>query len=216
VDEEEPLTDLLTLALGLEGWTVRVASDGAAALTAVDEFEPDIVLLDIMLPDTSGTDVVASLRARGVRTPVVFLTGRATQEDRMAGYAAGGDEYLTKPFGLDEVVERLHPILRRLGLAPSSRRYADLVLDDSTGQVWRDTEHIPLTPLEFEMLRALVDDAESRMSLGQVLRALAVRGARVPREFAVRMLERMRSLVNSDRPPLVHSHADGSWMLAIA
>jgi DNA-binding response OmpR family regulator len=216
VDEEKSLTELLQLALGLEGWQVRVAADGAEAVTAVAEFAPDIVLLDMMLPDVPGTEVVATLRQRGITTPVVFLTGRSEPEDRLAGYAAGADDYLTKPFGLEEVVDHLQPIVRRLGLAPSSRRYADLVLDVATGQVWRGDEHIPLTPMEFEMLRALIEVPEARMTLGQVLRAVAVRGARVPRQLAERMLERMRSLVNGASSPLVHSDADGSWMVAIA
>lgn len=215
VDEEEPLTHVLSLALSLEGWEVRVASDGAAALAAVSDFEPDIVLLDMMLPDTRGTEVVAALRADGVQTPVVFLTGRAETEDRMAGYAAGGDDYLTKPFGLEEVVEHLRPLVRRLGLAPTSRRYADLVLDESTAEVWRGDERIPLTPIEFEMLRALVDRPDAPQTLGHVLRALTVRGARVPREIGQKMFDRMRTLINGDRAPLVVPAADG-WVLATA
>lgn len=216
VDEEEPLTHVLELALSLEGWEVRVAPDGATALAAVSEFRPDLVLLDMMLPDTVGTEVVAALRADGVTTPVVFLTGRASLEDRIAGYAAGGDDYITKPFGLEEVIDHLRPIVRRLGLAPTSRRYADLVLDESTSEVWRGDERVPLTPMEFEMLRALLEQPDSPQSLGQILRALMVRGTRVPRELAQRMLDRMRSLVNGDRAPLVHVDAAGGWMLASA
>lgn len=216
VDEEEPLTHVLSVALGMEGWDVRVAPSGAEALTAVRDFVPDIVLMDMMLPDALGTELVASLRGSGVTTPIVFLTGRASHDDRVAGYAAGADEYLTKPFGLEEVVEHLNPIVRRLGLAPSSRRFADLVLDETTAEVWRGDERILLTPLEFEMLRALVEEPETSMSLGQVLRAVTLRGARVPRELAVKMIERMRRLVNSDRSPLVHVDASGSWMLATA
>jgi len=122
VDEEEPLTHVLSLALSLEGWEVRVAPDGVSALAAVADFEPDIVLLDMMLPDTTGTDVVAALRAAGVTTPVVFLTGRATTEDRIAAYSAGADDYLTKPFGLEEVIERLRPMVDRLDLAATPQR----------------------------------------------------------------------------------------------
>ncbi|MBN9240206.1 MAG: hypothetical protein BGO97_10870 [Micrococcales bacterium 70-64] len=214
VDEEEPLTHVLRLALELEGWEVRVVPSGSGAIDAIPEFEPDIVLMDMMLPDALGTDVVADLRSRGVATPIVFLTGRASHEDRVAGYAAGADDYLTKPFGLEEVVDHLRPLVRRLGLAPTSRQYADLVLDDSTSEVWRGDERIPLTPIEFEMLRALLEAHDTPLTLGQVLRQLAVRGTRVPRELAQRMLDRMRTLVNSDRLPLVHVVGAGGWMLA--
>lgn len=214
VDEEEPLTHVLSLALSLEGWEVQVAADGAAALDAVAGFAPDIVLLDMMLPDTVGTEVVAALRADGVTTPVVFLTGRASPEDRLAGYAAGGDDYLTKPFGLEEVVDHLRPIVRRLGLAPTSRRYADLVLDDSTAEAWRGSERIPLTPMEFEMLRVLVQQPDRAQTLGQLLGAITVRGMRIPRELAQRMFDRMVALVNGERSPLVREAPAGGWMLA--
>ncbi|MCU1411266.1 MAG: hypothetical protein JWR04_1973 [Rhodoglobus sp.] len=214
VDEEEPLTHVLTLALELEGWEVLVVPTGAGAIDAVPDFRPDIVLLDMMLPDALGTEVVTGLRAMGVTTPIVFLTGRASHEDRVAGYASGADDYITKPFGLEEVVDHLRPLVRRLGLAPTSHAYADLVLDDSTAEVWRGDERIPLTPIEFEMLRALLENHDSPLTLGQVLRSLAVRGTRVPRELAQRMLDRMRTLVNSDRKPLVHVVGAGGWMLA--
>ncbi len=214
VDEEEPLTHVLTLALELEGWEVRVAPTGAGALDAVPEFQPDIVLLDMMLPDALGTEVVTGLRAMDVTAPIVFLTGRTSHEDRLAGYAAGADDYITKPFGLEEVVDHLRPLVRRLGLAPTSHAYADLVLDDSTAEVWRGDERIPLTPIEFEMLRALLENHDTPLTLGQVLRSLAVRGTRVPRELAQRMLDRMLTLVNSDRTPLVHVVGAGGWMLA--
>lgn len=215
VDEEEPLSHVLTLALELEGWEVRVARTGAQALAAVADFSPDILLLDMMLPDALGTEVVAHLRANGDVTPVVFLTGRSSLDDRMAGYAAGADEYITKPFGLEEVIERLQPIVRRLGLASTSRRFGDLVLDEGTSEVWRGDERVILTPLEFEMLRALAEAPESPMTLGQVLRSMAVRGAQVPRELADRMLERMRLIVNGTRMPLVHVDSAGAWRLAL-
>ncbi len=216
VDEEEPLTHVLTLALQLEEWSVRVVADGASVAAAVNDFEPHIILLDMMLPDTTGVEVVARLREAGVATPVVFLTGRASDEDRLAAYAAGGDDYITKPFGLEAVVDRLKPIVRRLGLAPTSRRYADLVLDDATDEVWRGDERIVLAPLEVEVLRALVASAEQPQSLVDVLRSVTARGARIPRELALRMLERVRRIVNGTRAPLVHLIGVDRWMIAAA
>lgn len=214
VDEEEPLTHVLSMAVELEGWHARVAPSGASAIAAIAEFDPDIVLLDMGLPDMPGTQVAEYMRSFGITTPVIFLTGRATHEDRIAGFAAGADDYVTKPFGLDELVEHLQPIVRRLGLSPSSRRIGDLVLDDATSQVWRDGQFIPLTPLEFEMLRELADRPGTRMTVGQLLRATAARGVRVPREFIQRMLERVRTLINGDRSALVFGDDVSGWMLA--
>ena len=182
LDGDESLTSVLSVVLGFEGWDIRVASDTAGALVAIDEFEPDFVLMDAALPES-------------LPVPVV---------------------YLAKPYSLEEVVERLNPMVRKLGLAQSSRRFADLVLDDTTTEVWRGDQRILLTPLEFELLRALVVEPETSLTLGQVLGALTRRGARIPRDLAVKMFERMRRLVNSDRSPLVHVDASGSWMLALA
>jgi DNA-binding response OmpR family regulator len=216
VDEEEPLTHVLSIAIELEGWHARVAPNGASAIVAIADFDPDLVLLDVDLPDMPGTRVAEHMRAFGVTTPVVFLTGRATHEERLAGFAAGADEYVTKPFGLEEIVDHLQPIVRRLGLAPSSRRVGDLVLDEATSQVWRAGQFIPLTPLEFEMLRELAERPGSRMTVGQLLRATAARGVRVPREFIQRMLERVRTLVNGDLSAVVFGDDVSGWMLAEA
>lgn len=216
VDEEGPLTHVVSLALALEGWTVEVARDGASALRRIRSSPPDLVLLDVTLPDMRGTDLVTQLRASGDTLPVVFLTGRASLEDRIEAFTAGGDDYITKPFSLDELVDRLNPIVRRLGLAPTSRRFADLVLDDATTEVWRSDERVTLTPLEYEMLHALLEQAGTALTLGQVLRAVTARGMRIPREIGVRMLEHMRAAVNADRAPLVHLTSAGGWMLATA
>lgn len=216
VDEEETLTHMLRMVLELEDWEVHVARDGAAARDAIWQFAPDIILLDMMLPDTTGTELLTSFRGDGIATPVIFLTGRATNEDRLAGYAAGADGYITKPFGLEEVVDHLQPFIRQLGLAPTSHRYADLVLDDATAEVWRDHERILLTPIEFELLRAMLDEPAQPKSLGHLLRSVTLRGARVPRDLAVKMLDRMRQLVNKDRTPLVQVDSSGGWTLALA
>ena len=216
VDEEEGLTDIVSIAVGLEGWTARVAADGASALAALDDFDPDIVLLDVGLPDMLGTEVASRMRAVRATMPIIFLTGRAEHEDRVAGFAAGADDYVTKPFGIEELIDHLQPVVRRLGLAASSRRVGDLVIDESVGAAWRDGEYLPLAPLEFEVLRTLVEQAGSRLSVGQLLRAAAVRGIRVPREFVAGMVERVRRVVNGERRALVHGDETIGWMLAEA
>lgn len=215
VDEEEALTDVLSRAIQLEGWETEIARTGATAVLATARFEPDVILIDIGLPDVPGTQVVAFLRERGMTTPVVFLTGRSASEDRAAGYAAGGDDYITKPFGLEEIVDHLKPLVRKLGLAPSSRTVADLVLDDESRFAWRGGRFIPLNPLEYEMLLPLVEEPNSRKTVGQLISAAAVRGVRVPRDFADRILQRVTDLVNGDDRALVHGD-DTGWMLATA
>jgi two-component system, OmpR family, response regulator len=121
---------------------------------AVDEFEPHVILLDITLPDISGVDVARGLRHRGITTPIIFLTGRDTLDDRLAAYAAGGDDYLTKPFGLEEVVERLRTVLRRSGQLPTSIVVGNLVLDTETREAWRDGEALLPSSDEFDALLA--------------------------------------------------------------
>ena len=214
VDEEEPLTHVLSIAIQLEGWIAQVASNGASAIAAVVDFQPDIVLLDMELPDMLGTEVVASVRESGLAIPVVFLTGRAEHEDRLAGFASGADDYVTKPVGLEELVDHLRPIVASLGLAPSSRRVGDLVLDDQAGWAWRGGEFIPLTSLEYEMLRALTEQVGSRMSVGQLLRAAALRGVRVPREMVDRMLKRLSIRVNGERSALISGDSVSGWVLS--
>lgn len=215
VDEEETFTHVVRLALELENWEVKVVHSAAEAIA--DRSRPDIVLLDMMLPDGLGTDVLAALRAAGSRAVVVFVTGRAEHEQRAAAYAAGADGYLTKPFSLEEVVDHLQVFVRRLGLAATSRVAGDLVLDVESGLAWRGEELLQLTSLEFELLRELVEHRGARRTTGELVRAVTARGIRVPREFVARMLDRIRAAVNGGeidggwRPLLVGD--DAGWQL---
>jgi DNA-binding response OmpR family regulator len=152
VDEEEGMTHVLGLALGFEGWTVSTVGLGETVAQAVDDFDPHVIVLDITLPDISGVDVARSLRERGISTPIIFLTGRDTIDDRLAAYAAGGDDYLTKPFGLEEVIDRLRAILRRTGQLSTSIVAGDLVLDTETREAWRAGEALLPTRAEFDAL----------------------------------------------------------------
>lgn len=210
VDEEETLTDIVTMAFELEGWQVAVARTGADALA--DTSDPDVILLDVALPDADGTEVLRGLRAAGSTATVLFLTGRATHDDRMAGYAAGADGYLTKPFGLEELVDQVAAVVRRLGLAPSSRRLGELLLDTEAGMAWRGGELLPLTPLEVEVLRDLIDNRGTPMTTGQLITGAARRGIRIPRELLGRMLDRIRALVTDAGAILQRTEA--GWMLA--
>jgi two-component system OmpR family response regulator len=211
VDEEEPITDVLRLALELEGWRVSVAHSGADAIAF--DGDPDVVLLDMMLPDCRGTDVVAEMRLAGSRAHVIFLTGRSEHDERMAAYEAGADDYITKPFGIEEVIDRVHLATRRLGIAPGSLRVDDLVLDLDAGLAWRGDVLLHLTSFEFELLRALVERRGSAQSTNDLVRAAGERNVRVPAELADRILERTRDSVNAVGTPLVSLERE-RWLVA--
>src|SRR5674536_301302 len=173
VDDESYLADLVAAALKYEGWQTRTATSGMAALREARSFRPDLVVLDVMLPDLDGFEVLRRLRAEGIDTPVVFLTARDSTEDRVAGLTIGGDDYVTKPFSLEELVARLRALLRRMGLTKvhqdSELRVLDLTLDEESREVRRGGQLIELTPTEFELLRYLMRNPRRVLSKAQIL-----------------------------------------------
>jgi two-component system OmpR family response regulator len=174
VDDEPNISALLSATLRLVAFDVRVAESGHGALVAVEEFDPDLVVLDVMLPDLDGFDVARRLRAAGRSTPVLFLTARDTVEDRVAGLTAGADDYVTKPFSLEEVVLRIRAILRRSQPelevpAAATLRYADLELDEDAHEVRRAGRLIDLSPTEFNLLKYLMINSGRVVSKAQIL-----------------------------------------------
>ncbi|MER5930302.1 response regulator transcription factor [Streptomyces sp. NPDC002054] len=174
VDDEASLSELLSMALRYEGCEVRSAADGAAAVRAARQFRPDAVVLDIMLPDMDGLAVLGQLRRELPQVPVLFLTARDSVEDRIAGLTAGGDDYVTKPFSLEEVVARLRGLVRRSGAARAARGgsvlvVGDLRLDEDSHEVSRDGQEIHLTATEFELLRYLMRNPRRVLSKAQIL-----------------------------------------------
>ena len=214
VDEEAPLTDLLTLALQFEGWTVETLANGLDAVAVAQRFLPDAILLDMMLPDINGVEVVERLRESGVTVPVVFLTGRSSLEDRLAAFGAGGDDYITKPFSLEEVTDRLREVFRRSGLLHSSRVVGDLVLDSASGRVWRAGEPVLLGALELELLAVLFDQAGDPIDGTGIIRSLGLSGHSVIDTAAARAVESLRAKVNADAEPLVHVEHGEAWLAA--
>src|ERR1700721_3800208 len=173
VDDEPSLAELLSSVLRYEGWDVRAASTGADAVRVAREFRPDAVVLDIMLPDFSGLEVMRRLRAEIPQVCVLFLTARDAVEDRVAGITAGGDDYVTKPFSLEEVLARLRGLLRR---ATPTRVHAqgllavgDLTMDEDAREVRRDGDVVELTATEFELLRCLMRTPRRVLSKAQIL-----------------------------------------------
>ena len=174
VDDEDSLTDLLSMALRYEGWDVRIASDGQKALSITREFRPDVIVLDIMLPDIDGMQVLTRLRADGIQTPVLFLTAKDALDDRIAGLTIGGDDYVTKPFSLEELVARLRGLIRRASLTAIDGHepfitVGDLSLDEDSYEVRRADTAIELTATEFELLRFLMRNPRRVLSKSQIL-----------------------------------------------
>ncbi len=172
VDDESSITDLVALALRYEGFSVEKADSGRAALTAVASFKPDLVVLDVMLPDLSGLEVLRRLGAEGRRVPVIFLTARDATEDKVHGLTIGGEDYVTKPFSIEELVARVRVVLRRHGgdaASASLLRLGDLQLDEDAHEVRRAGEPIELTPTEYRLLRYLLVNAGRVLTRNQIL-----------------------------------------------
>jgi two-component system OmpR family response regulator len=173
VDDEPNICELLSATLRLTGYDVWVAHSGGEALTGAAEFGPDLVLLDVMLPDLDGFEVAQRLRAGGRSVPVLFMTARDSLTDRINGLTVGGDDCVTKPFSLEEVVLRIGAVLRRNGSGAARPgavlRYADLELDEDSRQVRRAGRPIELSPTEFNLLRYLLTNAGRVVSKAQIL-----------------------------------------------
>jgi two-component system OmpR family response regulator len=173
VDDEPNLAELLATALRYEGWQVEHALTGHAAIRRAKELEPDVVVLDVMLPDLTGLEVLGRMRTTHPNVPVLFLTAKDAVEDRIAGLTAGGDDYVTKPFSLEEVVARLRALLRRTGATTGHQDaqlvVGDLRMDEDSHEVWRGTDDIHLTATEFELLRYFMRNPRRVLSKAQIL-----------------------------------------------
>ena len=172
VDDEPSIVDAVATALRYEGFEVFEARNGYDALSSAKSLRPDLIVLDIMLPDLDGLEVTSRLRRDGLTTPVLFLTARDSTEDKVTGLASGGDDYVTKPFSLAGVVARVRAILRRTAGAPvaeSVLRFADVVLDEETHEVWRAGVPVHLTATEFNLLRYFMLNPRRVLSKAQIL-----------------------------------------------
>jgi two-component system OmpR family response regulator len=172
VDDEASITELVCLALRYEGFEVAAAHAGRPALDAAASFRPHLIVLDIMLPDIDGYEVARRLANEGRRIPILFLTARDTTEDKVRGLTLGGDDYVTKPFSIEELVARIRAVLRRTQQATDTSarlQFADLELDDDTHEVRRAGIRIELTATEFKLLRYLLLNARRVVSKDQIL-----------------------------------------------
>jgi two-component system, OmpR family, response regulator len=172
VDDEANIAELISMALRYQGFAVETAANGRAAIAAVGAFKPQLIVLDVMLPDMDGFEVAERLGAQRAGVPIIFLTARDSTEDKVRGLSGGGDDYMTKPFSLEELVARIRTILRRTGQAsPESGRlvFADLELDEESREVSRGGEAIELTATEYRLLRYLMLNPRRVLTRAQLL-----------------------------------------------
>jgi len=172
VDDEPNLAEVVTMALRFNGFTVETAATGREALTAVSKFKPHLMVLDVMLPDMEGFEVASRLGAQRAGVPIIFLTARDATEDKLRGLSGGGDDYMTKPFSLEELVARIRTILRRTGQASAESGrlvFEDLELDEESREVSRAGAPIELTATEYRLLRYLMLNPRRVMTRAQLL-----------------------------------------------
>ena len=173
VDDEPNIVDLLATSLRFAGFEVATARNGSEALRLAPEFRPDLLVLDVMMPGIDGFSVVRRLRQDGMSVPVVFLTARDATEDKVTGLTLGGDDYVTKPFSLEEVVARIRAVLRRFRATEqqhcSRLTFADIEMDEDTHEVWKGGELVSLSPTEFKLLRYFLQNAGRVLSKAQIL-----------------------------------------------
>lgn len=221
VDDEPTLTDLLRMALRYEGWDVQCAGTGRQALTVAREFRPDVVVLDVMLPDLDGLTVMNRMRGDGSETPVLFLTAKDSVEDRIAGLTAGGDDYVTKPFSLEELVARLRGLIRRstriAADSPDPRvTVGDLVLDEDSYEVFRAGESIELTATEFELLRFLMRNPRRVLSKSQILDRVWSYDFGGQASVVELYISYLRKKVDAGRAPMIHTVRGAGYMVKAA
>jgi len=218
VDDEAAITDLVGLALRYEGFEVATAATGREALSKSVEFAPDLAVLDVMLPDYTGLEVCARLRSQGVKLPVVFLTARDATEDKINGLTVGGDDYVTKPFALDELIARIRAVLRRTRpeLEDSRLEFADLVVDEDAHEARRSGALVDLTPTEFKLLRYLLLNAGRVMSKAQILDHVWQYDFGGGDNVVETYISYLRKKVDRDREPLIHTVRGVGYTLRLA
>ena len=210
VDDESSISDLISTSLRFVGFDVRTAATGSEALTVAEEFKPQAVVLDVMLPDSDGFEVCRQLRSEGLNIGVLFLTAKDGMEDKVAGLTIGGDDYMTKPFSLEELVARLRALLRRIGVAEISTddekiRFADLELNEATHEVRRGGVLLEMSPTEFQLLRYLLINADRVVSKSQILDHVWQYDFRGDAGIVETYISYLRKKIDIFDPPLIHT-----------
>lgn len=217
VDDEAVLAEMVSMALRYAGWKIATASDGASAIAAARNQRPDVVVLDVMLPDMSGLDVLHKLREENPQLPVLLLTAKDAVEDRIAGLTAGGDDYVTKPFSIEEVVLRLRALLRRTGVTTvdsgAQLVVGDLVLDEDSHEVTRAGEPISLTSTEFELLRFMMRNSKRVLSKAQILDRVWSYDFGGRSNIVELYISYLRKKIDNGREPMIHTLRGAGYVL---
>ena len=217
VDDEPALTNLVKMALHYEGWTVEVAHNGREAVTKFDEVGPDVLVLDIMLPDVDGLQILQRIREADAYTPTLFLTARDSVTDRVTGLTAGADDYMTKPFSLEELVARLRGLLRRSSYlaAPAEEglKVGDLTLDGASHEVARAGTPIPLTSTEFELLRFLMRNQGRALTRTEILDRVWNYDFAGRTSIVDLYISYLRKKIDAGREPMIHTVRGVGYML---
>jgi two-component system OmpR family response regulator len=215
VDDEQSIVDAGATARRYEGYQVEEAYSGRDALTAVAEFEPDLIVLDWMLPDIEGIEVGRRLRDKGFKTAVLFLTAKDATENKVEALRAGGDDYVTKPFSLAEIVARIQAILRRTSsaLPGDVLRFADLILDEARHEVFRDETPITLTATEFSLLRFFMLNPRRVLSKGQILQNVWRYDFGGNSNVVETYVSYLRRKLDAAGPPLIRTVRQAGYML---
>ncbi|MCL8025089.1 response regulator transcription factor [Nocardioides bruguierae] len=217
VDDEINIAELISMALRYEGWEVQAAHSGSKAVQAAKDFRPDAIVLDMMLPDFDGMEVLRRIRGFDALVPVVFLTARDAVEDRIAGLTAGGDDYVTKPFSLEEVVARLRGLMRRAGAQQQQESslltVGDLSLDEDSHEVFRDGTEINLTATEFELLRFLMRNPRRVLSKAQILDRVWNYDFGGQANVVELYISYLRKKIDAGRDPMIHTMRGAGYVL---
>lgn len=217
VDDEQSITELLSMAMRYEGWQVSTAGSGREAVDVARQVRPDAIVLDMMLPDFDGLEVMRRIRADQPEVPVIFLTARDAVSDRIGGLTAGGDDYVTKPFSLEEVIARLRGLLRRTGATlprtDSVLVVGDLTLDEDSHEVTRAGEDITLTATEFELLRYLMRNPRRVLSKAQILDRVWNYDFGGQANVVELYISYLRKKIDHDRAPMIHTMRGAGYVL---
>lgn len=218
VDDEDSIANLISMALRYEGWDVETAANGAEAIAKVRDFQPHVAVLDIMLPDVDGIQVVSRLRSEGELLPVLFLTALDSVDDRVNGLTAGGDDYVTKPFSLEELIARLRALVRRSQLLQDQHpdptlRVGDLVLNEDSYEVERAGRAIDLTTTEFELLRYLMRNPRRVLSKAQILDRVWSYDFGGKPSVVELYISYLRKKIDAGQPQMIHTVRGAGYML---
>lgn len=216
VDDEPSLAELMSMGLQMAGWDVQVAHDGNEALKIAREYRPDVLVLDIMLPGFDGVELLGKIRMFAPNIPALFLTAKDAVQDRVAGLTAGGDDYVTKPFSMEEVLLRLHRIVQRAGVTAEDSaevRVGDLVLNHDTRQVTRGSDDVTLTATEFELLRYLMENPKRVISKTQILDRVWNYDFGGQVNIVELYISYLRKKIEANHAPMIHTVRGAGYIL---